>query len=131
MNRVLRRNLYSLSSSRIRKYNKINAVEMVKSARLTIKQNTFSSRLQNTSLSGCRGSPSAPRKITFSRGPRNILIRPFPTLRASSDAVAADVLTKVPSPRHTLPLSRSLLYSSLIFFFLCPVSRNVMHRAMA
>lgn len=43
-------------------------------------------------------------KITFSRGPRNILIRPFSTLlRASSGVLAADVLTKVPSP--SLPSS--------------------------
>lgn len=51
--------------------------------------------------------PSAPWKITFSRGPRNILIRPFSTLRASSGAVAADVLTKVLSPRRLPSLLRS------------------------
>lgn len=65
---------------------------------------------------------SAPRKITFSRGPRNILIRPFSTLCASSGAVAADVLTKVSYPRHTFP-------RALIPYFLLSLSCQSKHYA--
>lgn len=35
------------------------------------------------------------KKITFSHGPRNILILPFPTLHASRRGMAADVLAKL------------------------------------